>query len=197
MSSNAVSKLGAGRPASRPAVAEVRELTVQEVATLEHGKEPAVKQIRESHHRLAKLVAMGLRNAEIVAAGGGYSAIRISILRADPAFKELVAQYKASVDQSWRESVDEYFATMAESRSIAARRINDALADDEQVIPLRTLLAIHSDAADRTGYPKRRVAVNVNMDFAGQLEKAIQRSKEAREAKVIEHEPTENTDEPR
>lgn len=186
MSSNVASKgLGVGRPAIHPKVNGVRELSQQDVATLEHGAPPAAKALRDSHHRLARMIALGLRGDELLEASG-YGSGRISVLRADPAFQDLIAHYRNMVNEGFLEGADEYYRTVSANRTIAARRINDKLTEDDEDIPLRTLLAIHSDAADRTGYPKRSVAVNVNVDFAAKLEKAVQRSKTVRQ---IEEKP--------
>lgn len=191
MSSSVASRgLGAGRPAIHPAINGVRELSQQDVAELTRGQGPAVKALRDSHHRLARMIALGLRNDELLEAGG-YSAGRISVLKADPAFQELIAHYRRMVDQGFVEGTDEYYRTVSANRALSARRINDKLADDEEEIPLRTLLAIHSDAADRTGYPKRSVAVNIAVDFAAKLEKAVQRSKTVRQIEAKSNESDE------
>lgn len=177
---------GPGRPAKRPSIDGVRELTRAELDHMSHGKSPAAKRFRDSHHRVARLFASGCRPGE-VAERSGYSLGRISTLSADPAFQELVASYRSSVDESWRESVDEYYDTVSANRIAAARLIADKLEDTEpNDISFRELVTIHADAADRTGYPKRSVAVNVNVDFAARLDQAIKRSAEA---KVINAEP--------
>lgn len=190
VSSNVAFKgLGAGRPAIHPRIDGVRELSHQDIATLEHGRAPAAKGLRDSHHRLARMIALGLRNEELLEASG-YSNGRISVLKADPAFQDLIAHYRMMVNEGFTEAADEYYRTVSANRTISARRINDKLADDDEDIPLRTLLAIHSDAADRTGYPKRSVAVNVSVDFAAKLEKAVQRSKTVRQIEEKALEPS-------
>ncbi len=183
--------LGAGRPAKKPSIDSVRELTREEVATIPRARTAAVVQLRDTHHMLARLVAMGLRNGDI-SLRTGYSLVRISIMKGDPAFQQLVASYRESVDDQWRESVDEYFENAAFVRTASIRQIRDRLEDADETgekIPLNQLLALHADTADRTGYPKRKEALNINMDFAGQLEKAVRRSAEA--MRTIEHNPAE------
>lgn len=144
------------------------------------GRAPAAKRFRDSHHMIARLFAMGLRSGE-VASRTGYSLARVSLLRNDPAFDELVSAYRSDVDEEWRESVDEYFELISANRTISARLINDKLTEAEpDDVSFRELVNIHADAADRTGYPKRSVAVNVNVDFAAQLDRAIKRSAEQR-----------------
>lgn len=180
---------GKGRPRKSPSIDSVRELAPAELENLIRGKGSSVKKFRDSHHRLARLFASGLRPGE-VAELGGYSLVRVSTLYGDPAFKELIASYRNSVDVSWRESVDEYYEVINSNRTLAARLINDKLSEAEpEDLPLNQLVAIHADAADRTGYPKRTVAVNVNTDFASLLDRAIKRSGQVAkppELKVIE-----------
>ena len=156
----------------------MRELVEADLKGLVRGKAPAVRRFRDSHHRVARLFAMGLRSGE-VAEATGYSNVRISTLRGDPAFEELVVQYREDVDADWRNEVVDYYANINKARDITARMILDQLveADDAaEPIPLRTLAGIHGDLADRTGYGKRSTQVNVNVDFAAQLDKAIKRS---------------------
>lgn len=168
-----------GRPGKRPAIEGVRELTLEEVQNGVHGRAPSVKRFRDSHHMLARLFAIGMRPGA-VAERVGYSIARVSTISGDPAFQELVESYRASVDEKWKESVDEYFDLAISNRIISARLINDKLTEAEpDDISMRELVMVHSDMADRTGYPKRTVAVNVNVDFAAQLDRAIKRSSQS------------------
>ncbi len=129
---------------------------------------------------VARLFAMGLRPGE-VATETGYSLGRVSTLSGDPAFQELIAHYRGLVNDAFADRQDEYFQTISANRTIAARLINDKLSEVEpEDVSFRELVLIHSDAADRTGYPKRTVALNVNADFASLLDRAIQRSQSAK-----------------
>lgn len=179
---------GPGRPAKHPSIDGVRELTRAELDHMSRGKSPAAKRFRDSHHRVARLFASGCRPGE-VAERSGYSLGRISTLSADPAFQELVASYRSSVDESWKDSVDEYYDTVIAVRTMSARLIHDKLSETEpDDVSFRELVTIHADAADRTGYGKRSTQVNVNTDFASLLDQAIKRSNEA---KIINNEPSE------
>lgn len=172
--------LGAGRPAAKPLIGQTRPLTKAEVLTTPRGKSPAVKTIRDSHHMVARLFALGLKPGQ-VAARSGYSRVRISILSGDPAFQELIATYRAMVNEEFKEEIDEFFSMTTANRNIAARLLNDKLADAEpDDLSIRELQSVIADAADRTGYPKRTVAVNLNVDFAARLDRAVKRSAEAR-----------------
>ena len=144
------------------------------------------EKLRDSHHRIARLAAAGLRKFEIVERSG-YSYNRVSQLLQAPAMQELIARYRDKVDAAWERSQDEYFALAATNMLKAERQIADRLdkADDEnEALPLKDLVAISRDAADRFGYGKKNTTVNLNADFAAELEKAI-----ARSGKVIEVAP--------
>lgn len=174
-----VAMLGPGRPAKRPSIDAVRELTRDEVRLIPRSRTPAVIQLRDTHHMVARLFALGLRPNE-VASRTGYGIARISVLRNDPAMQELIASYRDAVDESWKETADEYFTNAAAVRTTAIRLIRDRLEEAEPGdIPLNQLVAIHADTADRTGYPKRKESVNLNVDFAARLEQAVQRSSAA------------------
>lgn len=179
--------LGPGRPRQRPQVLGTAPLTRDELAAFTPSQVAGkVQKFRDSHHRVARLFAFGLRPGE-VAEQSGYSLSRISTLYADPAFLELIAVYRKDVDEGFREQSDEYYSTVIANRVVAARRLNDKLLDDEEEFTISQLVAVHADAADRTGYPKRSVAVNVNVDFAAKLDQAIKRSATVRtlEAKAL------------
>lgn len=58
----------------------------------------SIKRIRDHHHFIARLVAKGWRTGD-VAREVGYSISRISILKGDPAFRQLVEMYRSNYDQ--------------------------------------------------------------------------------------------------
>lgn len=177
---------GRGRPEKRRGIASVRELTPADIARLDSGERgsiPAVKSLRDSHHRVARLIASGMRLTD-VAYETGYSLTRIYTLNATPAFKELVESYRDPENHSFYISRDHYYETLYGNMVKAERQISDRLdkADEEgDLLSIRELASISRDAADRTGYGKRSMHVNFNGDFATALEKAVKRS-----SKVIE-----------
>lgn len=128
---------------------------------------------------LARLIAIGKGQLD-AARLCGYSYTRVNILCNDPAFKELVAHYRTLITQGFMQQV-EGFAELAISNMLKAeRQISDRLdqADkDEETLPVKELIAISRDAADRFGFGKKQTNVNVNVDFAARLEAAIKRSK--------------------
>ena len=149
------------------------------------------QRLRDSHHMIARLAAMGLRPVKI-AEQVGYSYVRVQSLLNSPAMDELVARYRAKVDDEFVEGADAYFEIATKNMLAAERHIADAIAEaDEQgeLIPIRTALAISRDAADRFGYGKHQTNVNVNVDFAAQLEKCIKRSGKTIDSVAVQPQP--------
>lgn len=171
-----------GRPSKAdPCILLKRPLTPTDLSALERAPVDGrgIKKLRGSHHRVALLLAAGYREQQ-VAEMVGYSPQRVTTLKQDPAFADLMAYYQNEVDENTREELDLYYSIAIANRIKSARMIGDKLDAIEDAgldtVSLRELVTVHSDFADRTGYPKRSVAVNVNVDFAAQLEKAVKRS---------------------
>jgi len=144
--------------------------------------------IRDSHHMIARLAAAGLRHDDI-AQRTGYSRIRVQSLLASPAMDELVAQYRKKIDEAFVENIDAFFSLATQNMIAAERHIADQIAElDEkgELLPVRTALAISRDAADRFGYGKKTQNLNINVDFAAQLERAIARSGKTLEGNATE-----------
>ena len=184
-------KFGAGRPAAAVEIYEISPLSEADLANFKPAKEVEniVKKLRDSHHRIAHLYAMGFRPGE-VAEITGYSLARLSNLRRAPAFDQLVEQYRKEVNPTRQAKADHQYELMIRSRALSLGEVVDRLEDDDDRAKMSTreLLAIYSDLADRTGYPKRTVAVNINADFATRLDMAIERSQKIKtiEGEVID-----------
>lgn len=166
----------------------VRELTRADLPVLHEPRagSPRLKQLRNSHHRLARLLAAGVRKTE-VARRCGYSLTRLSILEKDPAFVDLVTKYRAEVDAKWAENVEDFVELATDNMIRAERMISDKLdayEENDELPSVKELVSISRDAADRLGYGKKQTNVNVNVDFAAKLERAIKRS-----GKIIDHPP--------
>lgn len=151
-----------------------------------------VARLKASHHNVARLLAWGMTNKE-VAAMTGFTPERVSQLQQAPAMKELIASYKALVEEKQAENIDAYLTLKAQNMIAAERHIADAIAEadaNDELLPIKTALAISADGADRLGYGKK-TQVTVNHDFAAQLERAIARSQGAKviEASAVRTEP--------
>lgn len=185
-----------GRIARDPTILNVRSLTRDDLMVLRepgrsHNPDYAggsvIERFRDPHHRLARLIAAGLSNGEI-AGRTGMSHSRISQHRNSPAFEDLIAKYRGKVDAAFEREQDEYakLATgnMLKAESMLAEKLEEH-EENGTLPPVRELIAISRDAADRFGYGKRQTNLNVNADFASMLEAARKRSAGAN-AKVIE-----------
>lgn len=171
-----------GKLAIDPKIIEVRPLTRDDLLCLRE-KRPAqgvVKTFRDSHHKIARLVAAGLKPGE-VALRAGITVSRVGSLKGDPAFIELVAQYRLKVDEAFVEGVGDYYevatANMLKAEVMLSDKLDEAI-DSGELLPTKDLLAISRDAADRFGHPKQKVSqnTNVNVDFAAMLEATARRS---------------------
>lgn len=161
-------------------ITAVRDLTRDDLAILAkpRAKLRAADRFKDSHHRIARLFATGLRHAD-VCVKTGYSEGRISTLHADPSFQELIASYRKQVDAAFVASVDDYFEIATSNMLKAERMLSDKLDEADEAgetLPTKDLLAISRDAADRFGYGKKQTNVNVNIDFAARLERARTRA---------------------
>ena len=175
-----------GATASPIPIGQPRPLIAADLERLKETRHvPSTPQkLRDSHHMIARLAAMGLRPGKI-AEQVGYSYVRVQSLLVSPAMQELVANYRAKVDEEFVEGADAFFTLATQNMIAAERHIADAIAEAEdagELIPIRTALAISRDAADRFGYGKKTQNLNINVDFAAQLERAIARSGKTIEA---------------
>ncbi len=176
---------GLDRP---PEITDIREVTRADLAHLTVKREAtAVQTLRDNHHRIARAVASGMAAADI-AASCGCSINRISSLRGDPAFIELVAHYRAIITTEWaqQDTVIEFLRTNALKAQAMISDKLDSAADRGDFLPTRDLLGIAELGLDRTGYGKVNKNVNINVDFAAKLEAARGRASRAPTLRVIE-----------
>lgn len=146
-----------------------------------------IQRYRESHHRVAQMIAAGCTDSFITQTTGR-SQRSLMILRADPTFCELIAQYGKRVEAAWAQATDEFadlaIRNMLRSERMVADRLDTAEEEGEK-IPLLTLDRIAQGRADRFGYGKHQT-VKHEHDFAAMLDRAIDRSGKRTEVKVID-----------
>lgn len=167
-----------------PAV--VRDLTRGDLAALEEEKgstTPALKRISDRHHALARNLAGGMKEAE-AALVCGISNSRISILKNDPQFQELLEFYRGEVDLVYRD-MHEKLAGVA---SIALDELQERLEDTPEKVSMGHLMEVVKLGADRTGFgPQSSTTnLNVNVDMAARLNAARERVRQRQQ--TIEHE---------
>jgi hypothetical protein len=158
-------RVGPGRQAA-PLVAEfVRELTPADLAMPATVTQtpPAISKIRDSHHAVARMLATGSRDGDIAIATG-YSASRISVLKADPQFQELVKFY---TDTS-TEVVADLRSRMAGMAIDALQEMSSRLNDDPEQFSVGQLNEVVKTMADRTGHapqhgPQSKTEINITL----------------------------------
>ena len=186
--------LARGRlPAVKLEIGTIRPLVPDDLLCLRQKRTtPNVQRMRDPHHRLARLLATGLRPKD-AAEQTGYSIARVYVLHSDPSFMDLIAKYSADVHEAYVSGEEERYRLANEVNVKALRTIAEHFdkADEEcELIPLNRALAIFSDTADRTGLVKKSTVTNINVDFAKNLERARQ-VRDAQRAQVIDGDATE------
>lgn len=155
-------------------------------------RKPALQRIKERHRLLAKFVAAGLTRNE-VAARMDMTPERVGQLMLDPAMQNLIVQLREHPHVMEMTGMDEIATLRSLSMQNALRAalaMQDTLnyyEDADEKVPVRESAKIFELSADRIGFGKHTTNINVNVDFAAQLDRAIDRSSKAR---VINHSPS-------
>lgn len=125
--------------------------------------------IRHTHHRLAQYLAMGMdetRAAKLC----NYNPSRVSTLKSDPAFMELLAYYTREVKEEFAD-----FVTSAKDLSMDfLGQLRDVLETKPETLTPSMLLESIKVLADRSGNAPtmKSVNVNVNADVGAKLDAA-------------------------
>jgi len=155
---------------------ELSEEDLAALATERGTKPPEVKRMRDRHHALARLLAEGVSEAE-ASLITRYDISRISILKNDPMFQELVSHYRAMVSKEFIDMQKKLASLGMDAADILQERLEEA-PDDVSTGQLMQLLTI---SADRTGNgPSSKTEVNVKVGLADRLAEARQRAIAAR-----------------
>lgn len=173
-----------GRKAAPLAACVVRELEPADLALLQHdrGLEAApIKKISERHHALARALCSGMSEAE-AGAHVGYSPSRVSILKASPAFRELLDLYRESADAQFAE-MHSMLSGLSKDAAIALR---ERLEDDPDALTSGQLMEILKLSADRTGFgPTSKQETTIRVDLGDRLAAARERARLAQQPKDI------------
>lgn len=157
------------RPAQEVHFEVTRELTagdlVVRAATGVGSKSPGIKALRATHHKLAQVIASGFSDAEASLATG-YSPSRISILKSDPAFAELLTHYGTKRDEVFV-NVTERMAGFATD---ALEELHDRLLNNPGEFKVKDLNEVIKTTADRGGYsPVQKTENKTIVLTAGEL----------------------------
>lgn len=126
----------------------VREMEEADLALLNQvaGIAPTpLKRLSDRHHALARLLASGVPEGE-AALILNYDNARISILKASPAFQELLTLYRKEVDREFA-SVLEHMAGMSKD---ALMELRERLEETPDKFSNNELLRIVVESVDRT-----------------------------------------------
>ena len=164
-----------GRAPSLPTVLSVRELEPQELAdrlARENGsKGQALQRLSSRHRELAKYLASGA-SVTAAAARFGLTVSRVSILKQNTAFMELIRFYEDSNDFK-HFGVEQLLEGVAET-SLAT--LQDRLEEDDSQFTNSELMAMAKLGADRTGHaPAKKIEGNFTVNIGTRLAAARQR----------------------
>lgn len=165
-----------GRPAKPITFAVTRHLEARDMqaTALSVGSKPApIARLRDSHHELAKCLALGMKPADASVATG-YSLSRISILQADSTFAELIQHYRSLGTETFLD-VQKRMGTLGLT---AMQLLQERMEEAPEEMSDKDLREISRDMLDRIGYgpQTKSTNVNVNVDLSARLDAARQRA---------------------
>lgn len=167
------------RPAGLPTVLGVEPITegdLEKLAEARGVKPLPIKRLSDRHHKLAKAIASGRSTSEC-AIIAGYDPSRVSVLKGDATFKDLVAYYRSQAARGDDLLFDELNGLAFDAVTEMRRRVEEQ-ADDLTIDELNRLAQL---GLDRTGYgAKKTEEKTLTVNFGDRLEAARRR--------VIEHE---------
>lgn len=154
------------------------DLLAQAAAPEGSTRAPPLVRIRQNHHNLAKLLASGMPEGE-AAIVCGYSASRVSILKADPAFQELMHFYGAKKEALFGDVMGMVSGLAVD----ALMEIRERLEVDPSRVTTKDLLELVNSSLDRLGYkPAER---HVHVHAATTIDALRAAAIEARSASVV------------
>lgn len=159
----------AARPLSARFVSDLGESDIALLASERGTAPPTIQKLRDRHHALARCLADGFTDAE-ASAVTGYDPSRISILKGDPTFKELVAHYRDVKESAFADFQDRA-STVA---NMALTRLAEAFEDESDPPSPAFALSVASTLGDRTGNApvQRSVSVSASIDLGARLRAA-------------------------
>lgn len=149
---------------------------------------PTLSRIRGIHHEIARLLASGLKPADVSAATG-YSLSRISILQKDPSFRELLSFYESKSD--------EVFVDVRKRMAVlgldAASELADRLENKPETLSNSQLIEITKASLDRAGFSPVTKTVNVGVQISADELESLRNSKSS-SVKVLDVMPEDYTE---
>ena len=170
-----------GRASAALTAVAVRALQVDDLVLLQGEKgsrAPPLKRLAERHHALARCLASGMSPGD-AAVTCGYDQSRVSILQADPAFRELLTFYRDDVNRSYRDMHERLAGLSLDATALLQEQLEADLSaePDERKLSAGQLMELTKLGADRTGFGPQTSStnLNINVDMAARLEAARKR----------------------
>ena len=161
---------------------DVNDLVDRAAAPLPSSEAPSLAKLRQIHHEIARLLASGLSEAD-VAASTGYSLSRISILKSDPSFKELLAYYAARSEEVFID-VRKRLAMLGTD---AVAELQDRLDFKSDSLTNTQLIEITKATLDRAGFNPVAKTESVSVLLTGEeLQKMKQNLGGGNNVRVVE-----------
>lgn len=162
----------------------VRELEQSDLSLLGAEKgvtAPALKRLSERHHSLARCLASGMSPSD-AAISCGYVLSRVSILQADPAFRELLEFYRSDVNEKYLDMHGVLAGLSLDAAMELRERLEDEMQTDEKKMTVGQLMELTKLGADRTGFGPQSSStqLNVNVNMADRLQAARERVEQRR-----------------
>jgi hypothetical protein len=144
----------ARRPAGPPLLVElVRVLREEDLPQLHHPPPqgttaPSLKAVQHQHHQIAQLLAQGMKQVQ-VSLVTGISQSRISILKGDPTFQELMAYYSSQRELVFVDVLEKMKVLGLSSLDEMQRRLDEAPEDlsNRELMELTKLTLVDGRAA--------------------------------------------------
>lgn len=167
----------------------IRPLTTVDLALVNSdgsAKAPIIKKIRDAHHRLAMLIAQGLTGREI-AEQSGYSISRISILKSDPTFSQLIEYYRSKKIEGNVEEIVQTTKKMNLLYEDVVDELQGRLDQSPETFSPDQLIDLGKFLADRIGYGPQTKNLNVSatLDLAADVAAGRQRALELSAAEPV------------
>lgn len=179
-------RVGPGRQAKPLKASYSRDLSRADLAapTAPHTGESKLVRLRDSHHALARVLATGAGEGE-ASAITGYTPGRISVLKADPQFQELLEFYRAQ----GASAVADYRERMVNVGLDALNMLTERMEEKPEEFTPGLLKDIARDMADRTGHAPQKgpsSVTQINVNLSDKMAAARERVASAKGAGTIE-----------
>lgn len=159
---------------------EPQDLIAREEGDLPTSEAPTIAKLRGIHHEIAQLLAQGLSETE-VSAITSYSLSRISILKRDPSFKDLVAFYQKQKTEQFVD-VQKRLATLSLD---AIGEIQERLAEKPDSISTSQLIELSKVTLDRAGYSPVAKSQNISVSMSAEELRELRQAANRGDVEVV------------